>query len=110
MPDVIFKCLFAILAVIGAAEVFRLILFRVLKTNRPGRLLLMLTFSGHDEQAELRLRNALERAAWTTGGAQVVCIDRGMDNETRRLCEMVCADNPGVILCTPEDFVKFWMD
>ncbi len=95
---------------IGAAEVFRLILLRVLKTDRPGKLLLTLSFSGHDEQAELRLRSALERAAWTSGKRQVVCIDRGMDEETRQLCEMVCADNPGVILCTPEDFVKFWMD
>lgn len=110
MPELIFKCVFAILAVIGAAEVFRLILLRVLKTDRPGKILLTLSFSGHDEQAELRLRSALERAAWTPGSVHVVCIDRGMDEETRRICEMVCADHPGVILCTPEDFVKFWMD
>ena len=109
MPEMIFKCVFAVLAVIGAAEVFRMILLRVLKTDRPGKLLLTLSFSGHDEQAELRLRSALERAAWTAGGAQVVCIDRGMDEETRRLCEIVCADNPGIIFCTPEDFVKYWI-
>lgn len=110
MAEMIFKCIFAVFAVIGAAEVFRIILLRVLKTDRPGRLLLTLSFSGHDEQAELRLSSALERAAWTPGAAQVVCIDRGMDSETRRICEMVCADHPGVILCTPEDFVKYWMD
>ena len=110
MAELIFKCLFAVLAVIGAVEVFRIILLRVLRAERPGRMLPTLSFSGHDEQAELRLRNALERAAWTSGGAQVVCIDRGMDEETRRLLEMVCVDNPGVILCTPEEFVEFWTD
>ena len=110
MVDLIFRCIFAVLAVIGAVEVFRMILLRVLKTDRPGRLMLTLSFSGHDEQVELRLRSALERAAWTAGKTQVVCIDRGRDRETRQLCEMICADNPDVILCTPEDFVKFWMD
>jgi hypothetical protein len=110
MPEFIFKCLFAVLAVIGAVEVFRMILLRVLRTDHPGRLLLTLTFSGHDEQAELRLRNALERAAWMPGGVQVACIDKGMDEETRAILEMICVDNPGVILCTPEEFVEFWID
>lgn len=110
MAELIFKCLFAVLAVIGAAEVFRLILLRVLRTERPGRMLLTLSFSGHDEQAELRLRNAIERAAWTSGGAQVVCIDRGVDEETRRLLEMMCTENSNAILCTPEEFVEFWTD
>ena len=110
MAELIFRCVFAVLAVLGAVEVLRMILLRVLRTDRPGKLLLMLSVSGHDEQAELRLRSAVERAAWTGGGAQVVCFDRGMDEETRRLCEMVCADNPGVILCTPEDFLHYWAD
>ncbi len=110
MPELIFKCVFAIFAVIGAAEILRMILLRVLKTDRPGRLMLTLSFSGRDEQAELRLRSALERASWMPGGAKVVCLDRGMDEETRRVCEMVCGDHPGVILCTPDDFVKYWLD
>lgn len=110
MLDVIFRCLFAILAIIGAVELVRIILFWVLKTNNPGKFLLMLSFSGHDEQAEVALRSALERARWIGGEVLVVCLDRGMDYETRKVCEMVCADNPEIVLCTPEEFEKFWMN
>lgn len=110
MAELIFKCVFAVLAVVGAVEVVRMVFLRVLRMDRPGKLLLTLSVSGHDEQAELRLRSAAERAAWMEGGAQVVCFDRGMDDETHRLCEMICADYPGILLCTPEDFVKYWAE
>lgn len=109
MPEMIFKCLFAVLAVIGLVEVIRTIFLHILKAEHSGRMILVLSLSGHDEQAEYRLRTALERAAWSCGKVQVVCIDRGMDEETRRICEMICVDNPSAILCTPEEFQKFWL-
>jgi hypothetical protein len=109
MSELIFKCIFAVLAVIGTVEVLRIILQRILRTNHPEKLLLTLSVSGHDEQVEFRLRSAVERAVWMTGNVQVVCFDLGMDEETRHLCEMVCADHPEIILCTPEDFVKYWV-
>lgn len=109
MSEIIFRCLFAALAIIGLIEVFRAILLAVTKKDTPGRLMLMLTLKGHDGQAEYHLRSAIIRAAWSGTGVQVVCIDRGMDEETRRVCEMLCVDHPEVILCTPEEFQNFWM-
>lgn len=110
MLEIIFKSLFAILSVIGAVEIARMILFQILKTNNPGKFMLMIAVAGHDEQAEYVLRSAVERARWFRDDVQVVCMDRGMDYETRQVCEMVCADNPEIILCTPEEFQKFWMN
>ncbi|HEX3016365.1 MAG TPA: hypothetical protein VHP31_00730 [Caproicibacter sp.] len=110
MLEIIFKSLFAILAIIGAVEIIRLILFRILKTDNPGKFMLLVSFSGHDEKAEYSLRSAMERARWMSDDVQVVCMDRGMDYDTRQVCEMVCADNPEIILCTPDEFQKFWMN
>lgn len=110
MLNLIFKSIFAILAIIGIVEIVRLILFHILKTGNPGKFMLMLPLSGHDEQAEYVLRSAIERARWFYDDVQIVCLDRGMDEATRQVCEIICADNPEIILCTPDEFKKFWMD
>ena len=109
MPELFFKCLFAVLAVLGGAETVRAAVAQIFRKNCPARHYLMFSVSGHDEQAEQRLRSACLRAEWIGFGTQVVCLDRGMDGETRRICELVCADHPEIICCTPEDFEKFWM-
>jgi hypothetical protein len=109
MPDVVLKCIFAILAVIGTVEVIRAVWRCILKTKNQGKLVLMLPLTGHEEQAEAIIRSAMDRTDWIGGGAQVVCLDCGMDIETRRICEIICADNPEIILCTPEEFQKFWI-
>ncbi|MCI1956399.1 MAG: hypothetical protein LKJ21_08535 [Oscillospiraceae bacterium] len=109
MPEILFQCLLAVLAVVGTVEIIRAVLLHALKTENPGRFLLAVSFSGHDERAEFVLRNAIERAKWVGGDVQVVCLDRGMDEETRRICETVCLDHPEVILCTPDEYREFWM-
>lgn len=108
MSDLLFRLLVAILAVVGVIELLRAIVFRLLKTDNPGRFYLIVSFSGHDEQAEACLRSAAERARWFCGEVQVVCLDDGMDEETRRVCEIVCDENPGVLLLTRGEFREYW--
>lgn len=107
MTEIFFRCVFILLAVFGAAEAARAAAARVFRSGRPARHWLVLCVSGRDEHAEGRLRAALFRAAWIGAGAEVVCIDFGMDPETRRVCEMLCSDRPEAVLVTPEEFAKF---
>jgi len=109
MPELFFRCLFSVLAILGAVEAVRVAIAQAFRKDCPAHHYLMFSLSGHDEQAEQRLRSAYLRAEWIGAGTQVVCLDRGMDQDTRRICEMVCADHPEIICCTPEDFEKFWM-
>lgn len=41
---------------------------------------------GHDEEAEIVLRHAAARVKWAGGGRfkKVVCLDCGMDDETKK--------------------------
>ena len=108
MSVVLFRVLVAFLAVVGIIELLRAVLFSLLKTDNPGRFYLVLSFSGHDEQAEAALRSASERARWFCDDVQVVCLDAGMDEETRRICELVCSETPGILLMTPAEFQEYW--
>lgn len=109
MPDLFFQCLFALLAIFGAVDLVRSVFLYAFRKSCPAGHYLMFSISGHDEQAELRLRCAVSHAARIGAETRVVCLDRGMDGETRRVCELFCGDHPAVILCTPEEFEKNWV-
>ena len=107
MGEVLLKVVFALFAVLGMVEAFRLFALWLLKTKNPGKLHLIVRMDGHDEEAELVLRSACERVRWLPGGgAEVLVIDCGMDEETRRICDMACADLPEVQLCRPDEIEK----
>ena len=44
---------------------------------------------GHNEEAEYLLRSAAARVKWADNGRErrVICLDCGMDLETRMICE-----------------------
>jgi hypothetical protein len=107
MTETFFRCVFVLLAVFGAAEAVRAAAFRILRGTRRKTRWLVLSISGRDERAEERLRGALLRASWIGRGTGVVCVDFGMDPETRRVCEMICSDRPEITLVTPEEFTEF---
>lgn len=107
MFDVIIKLLFVLFAVFGIVEISRLFLFWLLKTEHPGKLFLAVSLCGHNDDVEVVLRSACERAKWMIGGeAAVLVVDCGMDEETRRICEIACRDMPELRLCRPEDLAQ----
>ncbi len=110
MLGIMLKVLLIVLALIGLLEILRTFIFWMLKTKNPGRLFLVLSFRGHDEQAEIALRSAAERAKWIGENVQIVCVDLGMDEQTRRVCKMASEDNPGLWVVSPEDLEKYWRD
>ncbi|QAT49647.1 hypothetical protein EQM14_07595 [Caproiciproducens sp. NJN-50] len=107
MFEILFKTLFVLFAILGIVEAFRMFLFWLLKTENPGKLYLVISISGHDENAELVLRSACERIRWIPdGNTELIVIDRGMDEETRQICEMACLDFPEVHICRANEVSK----
>ena len=108
MWGILFKTILVLLAIVGLTEVFRLLSFRLLRTKNCGRVYWVLSFRGHDKEAELALKNAVEHLRWLDSAQErlVLCVDRGMDEETRRVCRCICRENLDVRLCTPEEAAK----
>ena len=108
MFDIIGRTLIALLAVIGLVESCRMVYYWLLRAPHPGRLYWIIPVEGHDEQAELRLRNALEHLN-TVGGVQnkwILCVDYGMDEETRQICEIMRSQNMCILICQPEEVAE----
>ena len=93
------KTILILLAIVGLTEIFRLLSFRFLRTRNRGTLYWVISFSGHDEEAELALKNALEHLRW-------LCVDRGMDEETRKVCRIISSENLDVHICKPEELAE----
>lgn len=68
-------------------------------------MLIVVPVTGHDEEAEFVLRSAAQRAKWMGGKDEkrVLCVDCGMDEETRHICETICREYRFMEIVTPEE-------
>lgn len=55
---------------------------------------LIIPIKGHKEDAEFVLRKAAIKLKWKNSGknSSIICLDCGMDSETRKICSLVCKD------------------
>ena len=92
------KLCLSLLLILGAVEAIRMLLRALLRTKRAGKIYLLLTFRGHGGEAELALRDAVQKLKWLGGREekQILCLDCGMDEETREVCERM-AEQYGII-------------
>lgn len=94
------------LVIIGLVEVFRMISFLFLRTKGENDIMIIVPVCGHNEEAELLLRSAAARVKWTGGMSQqkVVCLDCGMDEETKAVCDTISQDYSFMNVCTLSEF------
>ena len=64
--------------------------------------------SGKCENAEYILRSAAAKVKWISRGRNdcVICLDCGMDDETKRICQKICRDYGFAKLLTNREFFK----
>lgn len=104
MFEIICKIIFVLLAVVGIADIFRILMLWFLRTKKEGKLYLVISIHGHEEESEMILSSAIERLKLIPGkDKKLICLDKGMDEETRKVCGIIHAQTPGMELCTPEE-------
>ena len=70
---------------------------------------MVLPLHGHVENLEQQLRyfaSRFKKMSKTTEVGWVICLDAGMDEETRILCETICDRYPFMNLCTRAQMEK----
>ena len=87
----IFTIIGLILIVIGLVEVIKMITIFFLRTKGEDNTMIIVPISGHNEEAEFLLRSAAAKVRWIDGfkDKRVICMDCGMDDETRDICKRV---------------------
>lgn len=110
MVILILKTIVILLAVTGLLSMVRGLFRWTLKTGNQGKLCVLVPVKGHDEQAELKLRGALERFHQPGCDAVIFCVDLGMDEETKMICRILCREHAGLFLCAPEQLQNYCTD
>ncbi len=94
-----------LLAVAGAGSAAAWLLDRLFDGGGRQRIYLVAPMTADAENAEQTLRT-LAVACKERGcrGMKAVCLDCGMDEETRAVCERFCRDHGGPVLLTRDEF------
>ena len=92
------------LAVVGLIEIFRAISLFFL--DRKNSSITLIPVCGHVEDIEMVLRNAMSSAQWMgiRGAQRIICLDLGVDEETRDICEVFRDEYELVELYSLEEF------
>ncbi len=98
------------LVILGLVELFRMAAFQLLRTKGENDIMIIVPVYGHNEEAELLLRSAAARIKWTGGMSQqrVVCLDCGMDEETKEICDTISKDYSFMDVCPLAQFEELF--
>lgn len=97
-------CVLIFFALIGLFHVCRGIVQALSKSQDDKEIILIEPICKHQENAEYLLRNAAWKVMWMGRFApdKVICLDCNMDNETKKVCKLVCRDYPFMDIYTKE--------
>ena len=105
MLETISAIICVLFIIIGLVEVIRSIVLFVLRPKGEDTAMTIVPICGHNEEAEYLLRSAAARVKWADNGRErrVICLDCGMDLETRMICEKLVHSYGFMELCTMEE-------
>lgn len=101
-------CFLIFFAVIGICETCKGIVNFITKTGNDREIILIEPICHKQEDAEYILRSAAQKVKWMgkNGPDRVICLDCNMDEETKKLCQMVCKDYPFIEMYTRDEFFE----
>ena len=105
METLVEQVLLLFLAVLGIVELIRVMILWAVTPGRNGRMRIVVPIGMQKEEAEGILRSAILRLRWLGVGepGEILCVDCGMDAETREICEAVCLEYPFVQILKVEE-------
>ena len=104
MLEVVLSVFVLCLAVVGLIEIFRAIFMFSFK--KKGTAITLIPVCGHVEDIEMVLRNAMSNAQWFGNkcGQRIICLDLGVDEETRDICELFNEEHELIELYSLSEF------
>lgn len=111
MAELITGTILAFLAIVGAAELLRALTDYMLRPSR-GKVAFIVAISGHEEQTEYLLRSLIFKAravSFLYHKPCIIVVDRGMDDETKKICETLADELGCVEICSDVDFTEKYL-
>lgn len=100
--------LLVVFAVIGVVAFVRELTYFLFRNKSDNTVMLVTPVRGKCEDAEYMLRSAAAKIKWVSRGRYdyVICLDCGMDEETKRICEKICSEYGFAKLVTKSEFFE----
>ncbi len=104
MLEVVLSIFVLCLAVVGLIEIFRAVSLVFL--DKKNSTIMLIPVCGHVEDIEMVLRNAMSSAQWlgSRSAQRIICLDLGVDGETRGICEIFRDEYELIELYSLEEF------
>ena len=103
--DLLGKGFLVFFLIMGLVETCRLLLLWLLRPEKMEEAALVVPLTGHVEDAEYLLRSAAQSFQWdrTRCPKRLLCVDGGMDQETKEICLHLQRELSFLEICTPEE-------
>lgn len=110
MTEMICGFLLMVLCMVGMVSLLQSFCEWLLSPGKENRMIVLVPLRGHCEETEFLLRNAVARVRRMGGKDDKVllCVDCGMDEETRDLCIRFCTGHPEMLLVRPEEIPVYF--
>lgn len=94
MVHTLFLILSIILVILGFVDLIRSLTFLFLKIRGCSANIIIIPVKGHNERVEFLLRSAASKIRWMSPieKSHLICLDCGMDDETKKICNLICDD------------------
>ena len=108
MREIIGQAVLLILILIGLSELIRLLFYYLVSPGKEAKMLIILPFFGEQSDVEQLLFHA-QQLRWQRGHGvrAVLCVDYGMEEEARHICELYCREHSGFQLVEPGELDAF---
>lgn len=100
--------LLVVFAVIGVIAFVRELTYFLFRNKKDSTVMFVTPVKGKCENAEYLLRSAAAKIKWVCRGKRdyVICLDCGMDDETKRICENICREYGFARLVSKKEFFE----
>ena len=95
MAELIGSVAVVVLCLVGVMTILQAFCGWLLSPRKEDTMILLVPLRGHCEEAEMLLRSAVQRVR-NMGGKDrkvLLCVDCGMDTESRAVCERFCRED-----------------
>lgn len=101
-----------LLGLLLVTELMRIVVLKILSPGAKETTVLVVPVGGGREDVEFLLRSAAHRVKWMGGrdDKRVVCLDCGMDDETRCICRMLCGEYAFMSVARPEELAGLFQE
>ncbi|MDP4119625.1 MAG: hypothetical protein Q8876_01005 [Bacillota bacterium] len=105
MIYIILEIILIFFAAFGITELIRMLLFSGLKCKEENSMILLVPIYKECDDVEILLRNAAMRVKWLDNNhiGKIICLDLGMNEENRKICETFCNDYHFIEIATTEN-------